>query len=221
LFLAIINEGTLMGVVTKRSSMTFYSDGSDHYSHRVRIVLAEKSVAVEINDCDANSVPEDLASLNPYNTLPTLVDRELVLYESNVMMEYLDERFPHPPLLPVYPVARAESRLYMHRIQKDWCLLVDQILSGKLTAEELEITRKQLRDSLVTISPIFAEKEFFMSEEFTLVDCCIAPILWRLPSLGIELPEDQCENLLEYMQRLFDREAFQEALSEYERELRY
>jgi RNA polymerase-associated protein len=109
----------------------------------------------------------------------------------------------------------------MHRIQKDWCLLVDQILSGKLTAEELEITRKQLRDSLVTISPIFAEKEFFMSEEFTLVDCCIAPILWRLPSLGIELPEDQCENLLEYMQRLFDREAFQEALSEYERELRY
>jgi RNA polymerase-associated protein len=210
-----------MGVVTKRSSMTFYSDGSDHYSHRVRIVLAEKSVAVEINDCDAGSVPEDLASLNPYNSLPTLVDRELVLYEPNVMMEYLDERFPHPPLLPVYPVARAESRLYMHRIQKDWCILVDQILSGKLSVDELEATRKQLRDSLVTISPIFGEKDFFMSEEFTLVDCCIAPILWRLPSLGIELPEDQCEHLLAYMDRLFEREAFQEALSEYERELRF
>ena len=122
-----------MGVVTKRSSMTFYSDGSDHYSHRVRIVLAEKSVAVEIKDCDAGNVPEDLASLNPYNSLPTLVDRELVLYESNVMMEYLDERFPHPPLLPVYPVARAESRLYMHRIQKDWCVLVDDILSGRFS----------------------------------------------------------------------------------------
>ena len=210
-----------MGVVTKRSSMTFYSDGSDHYSHRVRIVLAEKSVAVEINDCDAGNVPEDLASLNPYNSLPTLVDRELVLYESNVMMEYLDERFPHPPLLPVYPVARAESRLYMHRIQKDWCVLVDDILSGKLAPEELEATRKQLRDSLVTISPIFSEKDFFMSEEFTLVDCCIAPILWRLPSLGVELPEDQCEDLINYMNRLFEREAFQEALSEYERELRY
>jgi len=210
-----------MGVVTKRSSMTFYSDGSDHYSHRVRIVLAEKSVAVEINDCDAGSVPEDLASLNPYNSLPTLVDRELVLYEPNVMMEYLDERFPHPPLLPVYPVARAESRLYMHRIQKDWCILVDHILSGKLSVDELEATRKQLRDSLVTISPIFGEKDFFMSEEFTLVDCCIAPILWRLPSLGIELPEDQCEHLLAYMDRLFEREAFQEALSEYERELRF
>jgi RNA polymerase-associated protein len=210
-----------MGVVTKRSSMTFYSDGSDHYSHRVRIVLAEKSVAVEINDCDADNVPEDLASLNPYNNLPTLVDRELVLYEPNVMMEYLDERFPHPPLLPVYPVARAESRLYMHRIQKDWCVLVDDILGGKLSVEELESARKQLRDSLVTISPIFAEKDFFMSEEFTLVDCCIAPILWRLPSLGVELPEEQCEHLIEYMNRLFEREAFQEALSEYERELRY
>ncbi|MCJ8341119.1 MAG: glutathione S-transferase N-terminal domain-containing protein [Pseudomonadales bacterium] len=210
-----------MGVVTKRSSMTFYSDGSDHYSHRVRIVLAEKSVTVEINDCDADNVPEDLASLNPYNTLPTLVDRDLVLYEPNVMMEYLDERFPHPPLLPVYPVARAESRLYMHRIQKDWCVLVDQILGGKLSADELESTRKQLRDSLVTISPIFGEKDYFMSEEFTLVDCCIAPILWRLPSLGVELPEDQCEDLLAYMERLFEREAFQEGLSEYERELRY
>ncbi len=193
-----------MGVVTKRSSMTFYSDGSDHYSHRVRIVLAEKSVAVEINDCDADSIPEDLASLNPYNTLPTLVDRELVLYEPNVMMEYLDERFPHPPLLPVYPVARAESRLYMHRIQKDWCVLVDQIQSGKLSVDELEATRKQLRDSLVTISPIFAEKDYFMNEEFTLVDCCIAPIRWRLPSLGIELPEEQCEDILKYMESLFE-----------------
>ena len=100
-----------MGVVAKRSSMTFYSDASDHYSHRVRIVLAEKGVAVEIHDVDPDNKPEDLASLNPYNSLPTLVDRDLVLYEPNVMMEYLDERFPHPPLLPVYPVARAQSRL--------------------------------------------------------------------------------------------------------------
>lgn len=209
-----------MGVVTKRSSMMFYSDGADHYSHRVRIVLAEKGVAVDILDCHEGDLPEDLASLNPYNTLPTLLDRELVLYEPNVMMEYLDERFPHPPLLPVYPVARAESRLYMHRIQKDWCALVDEITSGKLSSDELQATRKKLTDSLVTISPIFAEKEFFMSEEFTLVDCCIAPILWRLPSLGIELPEDQCEGLLTYMERLFSREAFRESLSEVEREMR-
>ncbi|MBN0987728.1 stringent starvation protein SspA [Amphritea pacifica] len=208
-----------MGVVAKRSSMTFYSDGNDHYSHRVRIVLAEKGVAVEINDCDPNNLPEDLASLNPYNNLPTLLDRELVLYEPNVMMEYLDERFPHPPLLPVYPVARAESRLYMYRIQRDWCSLADVILTAE-DADEADEARKALRDSLVAVSPIFGEKDYFMSEEFTLVDCCIAPLLWRLEILGVELPEAQCKDLIKYMNRLFEREAFQISLSEEEREMR-
>ncbi|MBR9867880.1 stringent starvation protein SspA [uncultured Amphritea sp.] len=208
-----------MGVVAKRSSMTFYSDGNDHYSHRVRIVLAEKGVAVEINDCDPNNLPEDLASLNPYNSLPTLLDRELVLYEPNVMMEYLDERFPHPPLLPVYPVARAESRLYMYRIQRDWCSLADIILTSE-DADEADEARKALRDSLVAVSPIFGEKDYFMSEEFTLVDCCIAPLLWRLEILGVELPEAQCKDLIKYMNRLFEREAFQMSLSEEEREMR-
>ncbi|NVK43321.1 MAG: stringent starvation protein A [Oceanospirillaceae bacterium] len=209
-----------MGVVAKRSSMTFFSNGEDHYSHRVRIVLAEKGVAVDIVDCTENDLPEDLSSLNPYNNLPTLLDRELVLYEPNVMMEYLDERFPHPPLLPVYPVARAESRLYMYRIQRDWCVLADTILAGKADAAEIERCRKELRDSLVAISPIFAEKEFFMSEEFSLVDCCLAPLLWRLPVMGIELPEAQCKPLLRYMKRIFERDAFQESLSEAEREMR-
>ncbi|WP_299200271.1 stringent starvation protein SspA [uncultured Amphritea sp.] len=208
-----------MGVVAKRSSMTFYSDGNDHYSHRVRIVLAEKGVAVEINDCDPNNLPEDLASLNPYNSLPTLLDRELVLYEPNVMMEYLDERFPHPPLLPVYPVARAESRLFMYRIQRDWCALADVILTAE-SAGEVDEARKALRDSLVAVSPIFGEKDYFMSEEFTLVDCCIAPLLWRLEILGVELPEAQCKDLIKYMTRLFEREAFQISLSEEEREMR-
>ncbi len=134
-----------MGVVAKRSSMTFYSDGMDHYSHRVRIVLAEKGVAVEVQDIDPDNKPAELADLNPYNSLPTLLDRDLVLYESNVMMEYLDERFPHPPLLPVYPVARAESRLLMYRIENDWCSLVKTIL---LNEDEAAVTaaRKQLRD---------------------------------------------------------------------------
>lgn len=214
-----VKRGDLMGVVAKRSSMTFYSDGNDHYSHRVRIVLAEKGVAVEINDCDPNNLPEDLASLNPYNSLPTLLDRELVLYEPNVMMEYLDERFPHPPLLPVYPVARAESRLYMYRIQRDWCDLADVILTSE-DADEADEARKALRDSLVAVSPIFGEKDFFMSEEFTLVDCCIAPLLWRLEILGVELPEAQSKELIKYMDRLFERESFQLSLSEEEREMR-
>ncbi|SIP90426.1 glutathione S-transferase N-terminal domain-containing protein [Marinobacterium stanieri] len=209
-----------MGVVAKRSSMTFYSDGYDHYSHRVRIVLCEKGVAVDVVDCKASELPEDVAAQNPYNSLPTLLDRDLVLYEPNVMMEYLDERFPHPPLLPVYPVARAESRLYMHRIQRDWCVLVDRILADEGTDDELDEARKELSDSLVAVSPIFDEKPFFMSDEFTLVDCCLAPILWRLPQLGIELPEAQTTALQGYMDRLFEREAFQASLSDYERELR-
>lgn len=209
-----------MGVVAKRSSMTFYSNGDDHYSHRVRIVLAEKGVAVDIVDCKESDLPEDVAAMNPYNTLPTLLDRELVLYEPNVMMEYLDERFPHPPLLPVYPVARAESRLYVHRIQKDWCDQADVILAGKGSDAEIEKARKELRDGLVAVSPIFAEKPFFMSDEFSLVDCCIAPLLWRLPVMGIELPEAQCKPLIAYMDRLFERESFQASLSDAEREMR-
>jgi|TARA_B110000908_G_scaffold161052_1_gene204925 RNA polymerase-associated protein len=210
-----------MGVVAKRSSMTFFSDGNSHYSHRVRIVLAEKGVTVDIIEADSSNIPEELTDLNPYNTLPTLLDRELVLYESKVMMEYLDERFPHPPLLPVYPVARGASRQYIYRIERDWCVAVDAIVNGTASAKTLEKHRKELRESLVAIAPIFGEKPYFMSDEFTLVDCCLAPILWRLPELGIELPNTkQTKPLLAYMDLLFGRESFQESLSEQEKEMR-
>ena len=209
-----------MGVVAKRSSMTFFSDSTSHYSHRVRIVLAEKGVTVDLIEADSAHPPAELSELNPYNNLPTLVDRDLVLYESKVMMEYLDERFPHPPLLPVYPVARAESRLYIHRIEKDWCNLVDSILHTR-SENVIKKSTKELRESIMGIAPIFAEKPFFMSEEFTLVDCCIAPILWRLPSLGIDIRSSkQTKPLLTYMDNLFNRESFQDSLSEQEREMR-
>ena len=136
-----------MGVVTKRSSMTFFSSPEDHYSHRVRIVLAEKGVTVDIVDVDSSNKPEDLASLNPYNEVPTLVDRELTLFQSTVIMEYLDERFPHPPLLPVYPVARAQSRLLIHRVERDWCGHVDAILAGDEKEASLNKRRKELREA--------------------------------------------------------------------------
>ena len=210
-----------MGVVAKRSSMTFFSDNTSQYSHRVRIVLAEKGVAVELIEVEGAHPPAELADLNPYNTLPTLVDRDLVLYESKVVMEYLDERFPHPPLLPVYPVARAESRLYIHRIEKDWCHLVDSILHSRSDNVVSKNTR-ELRESITAIAPIFSEKPYFMSEEFTLVDCCIAPILWRLPALGIDIrASKQTKPLLAYMDSLFERESFQASLSEQEREMRH
>ncbi|MEX0963611.1 MAG: glutathione S-transferase N-terminal domain-containing protein [Pseudohongiellaceae bacterium] len=209
-----------MGVVAKRSSMTFYSDGTSHYSHRVRIVLAEKGVTVETIDVDLDSKPEDLASLNPYNTLPTLVDRDLVLYEADIMMEYLDERFPHPPLFPVYPVARAESRLWIYRIKQDWCAKVDAIMSNKGTPAQLDKARKELRESLITIAPIFGEKPFFMSDDFTIVDCCVAPILWRLPIMGIDLPKNKTTKpLLEYRDRLFERDSVLASFSEQEKEM--
>ena len=209
-----------MGVVAKRSSMTFYSDGASHYSHRVRIVLAEKGVAVETIDVDLDNKPEDLAALNPYNTLPTLVDRDLILYEADIMMEYLDERFPHPPLFPVYPVARAQSRLWIFRIQKDWCSLVDSIMVGSGTSSQVEKIRKNLRESLISIAPIFGEKPFFMSDEFTIVDCCVTPILWRLPVMGIELPKTKTTKpLLDYRDRLFERESVMASLSEQEKEM--
>ncbi|MFK8021096.1 MAG: glutathione S-transferase N-terminal domain-containing protein [Pseudomonadales bacterium] len=207
-----------MGILAKRSSMTFFSDATSHYCHRVRIVLAEKGVTVDIIDVTNGQLPEDIAALNPYNTLPTLVDRELVLYEPNVMMEYLDERFPHPPLLPVYPVARGESRQYIYRIERDWSRLVDMIEADAPGADE---ARKELREGLIAIGPIFGEKPFFMSDEFTLIDCCMAPILWRLSKLKIVIPETrQTRPLKQYMKSLFERESFQASLSEREREMR-
>jgi RNA polymerase-associated protein len=197
--------------------MTLYSGDMDLHSHRVRIVLAEKDVTVDILSVSSHSLPEDLIHLNPYNTLPTLVDRDLVLYESDIIMEYLDERFPHPPLLPVYPVARAKSRLMMHRIEQDWYSLVEKIEGPN--KKDAENARKELTESLLKLAPVFDDAPFFLSEEFRLVDCCIIPILWRLPKLGITLPA-KGKPILTYAKRMFKRPSFQASLSEAERELK-
>ncbi|MFC1684549.1 stringent starvation protein SspA [Pseudomonadota bacterium] len=206
-----------MAVVSnKRSVMTLYSDSLSPYSHRVRVVLAEKNITVEIIDVDPLNLSEDIMDLNPYGTLPTLVDRDLTLFESRIIMEYLDERFPHPPLLPVDPVSRATSRLYMHRVDRDWYSLMDRILAGGADADK---ARKELRESLITTAPVFAASPCFMSEDLSLVDCSIAPLLWRLPALGVELPA-QAKAVYDYADRLFERESFQESLTEAEREIR-
>lgn len=209
-----------MGVVARRSTMTFFSDPACHYSHRVRIVLAEKGITVDVETVDPAAIPAEVLEINPYGTLPTLLDRELVLFESKVMMEYLDERFPHPPLLPVYPVTRAQSRQFMYRIEKDWCGDVDAILAAP-ESKEADKARKHLRESLLAVAPIFAEMPYFMNEEFTLVDCCLAPLLWRLEVLGIKLPNTpQTKPMLTYMKKLFERPSFRLSLTELEREMR-
>lgn len=205
-----------MGVTNR---LACYSDPADHYSHRVRIVLAEKGVSAEIISVEKGQYPGKLLEVNPYASLPTLVDRDLALYESTVVMEYLDERYPHPPLLPVYPVARANSRLLIHRIQRDWCVHVDLILDPRSKEPARALARKELRESLTGVSPLFADKAYFLSEELSLVDCCLLPILWRLPLLGIELPKP-AKPLLDYMDRQFAREAFQASLSPVERDMR-
>ena len=201
-------------IANRKSVMTLYSSSSDLHCHRVRIVLAEKGINFEIIEVVPHNPPEDLLELNPYGGTPTLVDRELVLYDSQVIMEYLDERFPHPPLMPVDPVSRGRTRMTLSRIQRDWDTLVEQIVANNNAAQ----ASKELRESLTVISPIFDQKPFFMSDEFSLMDCAVAPILWRLSVYGIELPP-QASGLKEYAARLFEMDSFQASLTEIEREI--
>ncbi len=202
-------------VANKKSVMTLFSSTSDLYSHRVRIVLAEKGINFETVEVDPANPPEDLMDLNPYGIVPTLVDRDLVLYDAQVIMEYLDERFPHPPLMPVDPVSRAQSRMTLRRIQRDWDSCVDKLEQGKDKAK----AAKELGDSLIVISPIFEQKPFFLSDDLSLLDCAVAPILWRLPVYGIEIPL-AAKPLINYAERLFELESFQASLTEQERDIR-
>jgi len=204
-----------MAIIAKRTIMSLYSDHDDLYSHQVRIVLAEKGVNVEILPANVKDPSDDLLSMNPYGTLPTLVDRDLVLYEARIIMEYLDERFPHPPLLPVYPVARAETRKMMYRIEQDWYSLLQRIVAQT----NVEQAQQLLLESLINIEPVFADKAYFLSDEFSLLDCALAPLLWRLPSLGIHIPADAL-GLHAYMDRLFKRDSFEASLTDAERQLR-
>lgn len=208
-----------MSIIAKRTVMTLYSDPQDPYSHQVRIVLAEKGVNVEIHNVNPDEQPEALLELNPYGTAPTLLDRELIVYQANIIMEYIDERFPHPPLLPVYPVARAECRKMLFRIENDWYSLYHTIMNAR-NEGEVSQAQQYLQESLLSVTPIFADKPFFLNEEFTLIDCAIAPLLWRLPQLGIHLPKKQASAIYEYAERMFSRPAFQASLTELEREQR-
>ena len=207
--------------INKRTSMALFSDAGDHYCQRVRIVLEEKGISSEIIDVDKNKLSDEILEVSPYSTLPVLVDRDVALYDSVTLMEYLDERFPHPPLLPVYPVSRANMRLYMKRITNDWCSLFDSLVNDKLKEAEEKKKKKQLKSLILSTNPIFKEKPYFMNEEFSLVDCCIAPILWRLPQVGIDIPKDAKNRPInDYMKKVFTRKAFLSSLTEIEKEIR-
>ena len=207
----------MASIANRRSVMVLYSDTISPASHCVRLVLAEKDINVEINYVEDGERPEALIEINPYNSVLTLIDRDLVLYDEQIIMEYLDERFPHPPLLPVDPVNRAGNRQLRFRVLKDLYSLIDDIESSDST--KVGIAQKTMKDNLTAIVPAFIHKPYFMSDEYTLVDCCMAPLLWRLPEYGVKLPAS-ASPLEQYADRLFERDAFQSSLSDEEKDIR-
>jgi RNA polymerase-associated protein len=196
--------------------MILFSSATCIMSHCARLVVYEKGVPADIEFFDPNDPPEDLLELNPHGNAPTFVERDLVLYDARIIMEYLDERFPHPALHQMDPVSRANARMLIKRIDQDWYPMLEEILSNgdKKTTK----TKKLLRESLIAAAPVFEATPYFMSEEYSLIDCTMAPFLWRLPSAGIDIT-GLGKGITAYANRLFSRKAFQESLSSREKEM--
>lgn len=203
--------------VRARTVLTLFSGRDDIDSHRVRLVLAAKAVGYDLVVVDPAKPPEDLVDLNPYNDVPTLADRELSLYDVDVICEYLDERYPHPPLLPVDPLSRARVRLAVRRIERDWLSLVETIQTGAKAAAEA--ARKRLRDGLVSTLPAFKASKFFLNPEMSLADCALAPLIWRLPALSVSLPKE-AQAIVDYGERIFRNPAFTRSMTDHEKQLR-
>ncbi|MCA3069203.1 MAG: glutathione S-transferase N-terminal domain-containing protein [Rhodocyclaceae bacterium] len=197
--------------------MTLYSGTTCPFSQRCRIVLYEKGMDFQITDVDLFNKPEDLAVMNPYNRVPVLVERDLVLYESNIINEYIDDRFPHPQLMPADPVMRARARLFLYRFENELFCHIDTLEKGN--AKTVEKARQIIRDNLTVIAPVFAKQKYMLGEEFSMLDVAIAPLLWRLEHYGIELPR-QAAPLAKYAERLFSRPAFIDAMTPSEKVMR-
>jgi len=201
-------------LANRRSAILLFSLPNCLDSHRTRIVIKEKEISAEVHEVDTNNIPDEIKVISPYDQYPSLVDRELILQNSRVIIEYLDERFPHPPLLPVDPISRAKFRLALNEIEQHWYpkyaqAYKDEVLDMKFVDE--------IKNYFLEIAPMVKDS-FFMSEDFGLVDCSLAPLLWRLKSLEFDLASNN-KIINEYSERIFDREAFQESLTETEKEL--
>jgi len=203
---------------TEQSIISVYSGHMDPYSHRVRIVVQEKEAAHDLILVDEDEPTEDFLALSPYQTLPVLVDKNLVLFDPRTILEYLDERFPHPPLLPVDPAEKANIRQMLMRIDRDWTPTVIEMQNTN-DAKKIKTRLKELKESFMMLSPLFNQHEFFMRDEFSLVDSALAPILWYMDSHHVTFPKS-AQSVTDYMNRLFSRETFQASLTEYEEELR-
>lgn len=197
--------------------MTLYSGTTDPYSHRCRIVLFEKGMDFQVIDVDLANKPEDLAIINPHNTVPVLVERDLVLEQANIINEYIDERFPHPQLMPADPVMRARARLFLHNFEEQ---LFDHIKDLESDNQKVaDKARATIRDNLTQIVPLFSKQEYILGDDFSMLDVAIAPLLWRLGHYGIELPK-QAAPLLKYAERIFSRPAYIEAMTPSEKAMR-
>lgn len=197
--------------------MTLYSGTTDPYSHRCRIVLFEKGMDFQVIDVDLANKPEDLAIINPHNEVPVLVERDLVLQQANIINEYIDERFPHPQLMPADPVMRARARLFLHNFEEQ---LFDHIADVESDNQKVaDRARATIRDNLTQIVPLFSKQQYILGDDFSMLDVAIAPLLWRLGHYGIELPK-QAAPLLKYAERIFSRPAYIEAMTPSEKAMR-
>ncbi len=199
--------------------MILYSGIACPFSQRCRFVLYEKGMDFEIVDVDIFNKPEDLAIMNPYNQVPVLVERDLILYESNIINEYIDERFPHPQLMPGDPVLRARSRLFMYSFEKELFSHVQTLERSDASNKEQNLARNAITEQLTMIAPVFSKQKFMLGEEFSMVDVAISPLLWRLDHYGIQLNKNVAP-LLKYAERVFQRQAFIDALTPAEKAMR-
>ena len=207
----------MTNVSNRRSMMGLFSGNTCIRSHQVRFVLREKGITTDIQNVDGKKIPEDLIALNPYASIPTLTDRELVIYDSGVIIEYLDERYPHPPLMPVSPVDRAKIRLALVSLEADIVSTAIE-LDASLGSRNENSLRKKLKSMLNASLDLFSSNKYFLNDELTVIDCVLAPILWRLEYFGISLGKEQ-KAITDYMERVFSRETFQNSLSEDEEEM--
>jgi RNA polymerase-associated protein len=196
--------------------MNLYSGTTDPFSHRCRIVLFEKGMDFQVVDVDLFNKPEDIAVINPYNRVPVLVDRDLVLYEANIINEYIDERFPHPQLMPPDPLMRARARQLLHTLELE---LFSHIEALEKNQKGVDKPRAHVRDQLTQLAPIFAKQKFMLGDEFSMLDVAIAPLLWRLEHYAIDLPKTAAP-LAKYAERIFSRQGFIDALTPSERAMR-
>lgn len=204
-----------------RAGLTIVSDPVSAASHRVRLLVAEKIVEAEMVSVPFNEIlPEDVLELNPSGRIPTLLDRDLVLFDERVISEYLDERFPHPALMPIDPMTRAKLRLLIYRIESEWYTRINDLESDAVSANKKKTAVKELKESISLFSPLFKQADFLMSDSMSLLDCAVLPVLWRLQHFGVSLPEQAAKNIRDYAVAMFEREGFRNSLSDYEKELR-